>query len=49
VVIVPMVRRRRRLVVIVAMVIPMVRLRSLLLDHGGMAPGKDQRSHAGQK
>jgi hypothetical protein len=34
--------------VIVMMVIPMILLRSLLLDHGGMAPIEDQHSRAGQ-
>jgi hypothetical protein len=34
--------------VIIMMIIPMILLRSLLLDHGGMAPSKDQRIHAGQ-
>jgi hypothetical protein len=51
--IVPMIRRWRRLLVMIIVVvaltiIPMILLRSLFLDHGGMAPSKDQRSHAGQ-
>ena len=54
-VIVPVVRRRwRRLVVIIMMIVPIVipmvlLLRSLLLDHGGVAPIEDQHSRAGQK
>ena len=47
-------RRRRRLALVVVMIvpvgiIPMILLRSLLLDHSGMAPSKDQHSCGGQK
>jgi hypothetical protein len=55
VVIVVVIRRWRRLVVIVVMIIiaviiPMILLlRSLLLDHRGVASIEDQHSRAGQK